>query len=185
MATNPTNEPSVGGGFSPIAHSKVPLDDIRQFLDYEAELLDDPRRIRAWFVLLTDDFVYEVPSRVQRDSQSSEPIFPRESLQIYEDKISIERRVRRLESGVAWGEDPPALLRRVVGGVRASPKSESDFEVRSAFLLYHNRRTIDGDIIAGQRIDTVRLNNARFFLAHRVVLLDHIVIPTPNITFFM
>ena len=65
-----------------------------------------------------------------------------------------------------------------------SPSPE-EFAVRSTFLLYHNRGTIDGEIVAGERQDLVRLVDGKLLLAGRVVYLDHIVIPTQNVTFFM
>jgi 3-phenylpropionate/cinnamic acid dioxygenase small subunit len=180
-----TVEPDVRtGGFAPEDANDVPMPVIRAFLDFEAELLDDTRRMREWCDLLTEDFVYEVPVRVRHDSQSTGERFPAGSLHIYEDKVSVDRRVRRLETGHAWGEDPPSLLRRVIGGVRARRAADGELHVRSAFLLYHNRTTIDGEIVAGERQDVVRVADGRFFLARRTVYLDHVVIPTQNITFF-
>ena len=172
-------------GFLPRADPDLPLAQVRAFLDHEAEILDDTSRIREWHELLTDDFVYQVPIRVRRNTQSKEPAFPPGSLLMYETRATIERRARRLETGLAYGEEPPALLRRVIGGVRAHRTGEHEFGVRSSFLLYHNRNTVDGEIVAGERQDTIRFVDGRMFLAARLVHLDHLVVPTQNITFFL
>jgi biphenyl 2,3-dioxygenase subunit beta len=179
-----TIESAAAPGFSP-RRIDVPIDDITEFLSYEAEVLDDPRRIREWCGLLTEDFTYQVPLRVRRNTQSASPAFPDGSMLIFEDRASIERRASRLETGIAYGEEPASLLRRIVGGVRAQPRSETEFDVRSAFLLYHNRSSIDGEIVAGERHDTLRFVGERILLAARVVHLDHLVIPTQNITYFL
>ena len=171
-------------GFQPAVDNDVPIDGIRQFLGHEAELLDDMRRLREWSGLLTEDFSYEVPVRVFRTLHSKEPSFPKGSLAVYEDRRSIELRVVRLESGQAHGEEIPPLMRRLVNGVRAVRIDDQNFAVRSAFHLYHNRRTVDGEIVAGEREDIVRICNGRYYLARRIVLLDHIIIPTQNITIF-
>ncbi|MEH7237804.1 aromatic-ring-hydroxylating dioxygenase subunit beta [Bacillus sp. JJ1562] len=162
------------------------LEEIKDFLDYEAMLLDDYHLLWNWFSLLTDDFLYEVPVRVARERHSNQSLFPEGSYHQQDNKFFILKRLERLETEKAWAEESPSRLRRVISGVIVMPgNDENHYLVRSSFILYRGRDKIDGDILAGQRHDVLRRDeNGGFKLARRVVYLDHTTLPTRNLGFF-
>ena len=108
--------------------------EVEQFLFREARLLD-ARRFHEWLDLLTDDVRYWMPTRANRYPANSKAIsildgsryeegdLSREDeLAILdEDKDSLTRRVNRLDSGMAWAEDPPSRTRHFVSNIEVEP----------------------------------------------------------------
>src|SRR5690242_13623492 len=81
--------------------------ELMQFYIREAWLLDE-RRYKEWLDLFTDDILYFMPRRknVPRRELHRE-LTPRGDLAILEeDKRYLEMRVARLDTGMAWAEDP-------------------------------------------------------------------------------
>jgi 3-phenylpropionate/cinnamic acid dioxygenase small subunit len=164
---------------------------VEQFLYYEAELLDD-RRYRDWYDLLSQDIQYWMPTRSNRLSRelSEENSKPGAMALFDDDKQSLGWRVRQLESGVHWAEDPPSRTRHIVSNIRVRPGSESAepdaYLVRSNFLCYRNRLDTEVDIWAGERLDTLRsLRHAPWFeVARRTILLDQNVVLSKNLSVF-
>ncbi|MEH7248615.1 3-phenylpropionate/cinnamic acid dioxygenase subunit beta [Neobacillus niacini] len=161
------------------------VDEIKDFLDYEAMLLDDYHLLWDWFHLLTDDFTYQVPVRVARERHSSQPLYPEGSYHQNDNKFFILKRLERLETEKAWAEESPSRVRRVISGVIVMPgDDENHFRVRSSFVLYRGRDRIEGDTLFGQRHDVLRREANGLKIARRMVYLDHIALPTRNLGFF-
>jgi 3-phenylpropionate/cinnamic acid dioxygenase small subunit len=179
-----TNLPSIVN-FKPGQVDPIIVEEIRQFLDYEAMLLDDYQLLWDWCNLLAEDFHYKIPVRIARERHSGQPLFSEKSVHMEEYKPVIKLRLERLETEHAWAEEPPSRLRRVLSGVLVGPgKDENHFKVRSSFILYRGRDRVNGDIVAGQRHDILRKENGGYLLVERIVYLDHVVIPTGNLSFF-
>ena len=90
--------------------------DLMGFYIREAWLLDE-RRLNKWLDLFTDDVLYFMPRRknVPRREAHRE-LTPLGDLAIFEeDKRYLEMRVARLDSGMAWAEDPPSRTRHLIG----------------------------------------------------------------------
>ncbi|MGK7377318.1 aromatic-ring-hydroxylating dioxygenase subunit beta [Planococcus sp. 1R117A] len=178
------SSPAAVGFISGQVHKEV-LDEIKEFLDYEAMLLDDYFLLWDWFNFLTDDFSYEVPVRVARERHSSQPLFPPGSFHQKDNKFFVMKRLERLETEKAWAEESPSRIRRVISGVMAMPgEDENHYRVRSSFILYRGVDRVDGDILCGQRHDILRRDGDGLKLSRRVVYLDHTVLPTRNLGFF-
>lgn len=177
-------------GRPPMGRARIDTDlqqDIEQFLYFEAELLDD-RRYRGWYNLLAGDIRYWMPTRSNRLSREmdKEVGAPGEVAHFDEDKASLGVRVRQLETGMHWAEDPPSRTRHLVTNVRVSPSDvEAEWAVRSNFLCYRNRMDTEVDIWAGERTDTLRVNVEHgFTVAARRILLDQNVILSKNLSVF-
>ena len=96
------------------------LREVEQFLYREARLLDE-RRFHEWLALFTDDVHYWMGARANRYPRSSKAISilspnryveddhtqPDELSILDETKETLAGRVARLETGMAWAEDPP------------------------------------------------------------------------------
>ena len=81
--------------------------ELMQFYIREAWLLDE-RKLKEWLQLFTDDVLYFMPRRknVPRREQHRE-LTPLGDLAILEeDRRYLEMRVARLDTGMAWAEDP-------------------------------------------------------------------------------
>ena len=122
---------------------------VEQFLYREARLLDD-RQLRQWLELLTDDIKYWMPIRSNRYPVNSKAIsimdgsrYEEDDLSkedelalMDEDKDSLQRRVDRLDTGMAWAEDPPSRTRHFVSNVEVQPGAQGR-GVEGLFQLHH------------------------------------------------
>src|ERR1700745_1982934 len=95
--------------------------EVEQFLYREARLLDE-RRFHEWLDLFTDDVRYWMGARAKRYPRTSQAISilrpqpdveddktREDELSIFDEtKETLGGRVARLETGMAWAEDPPS-----------------------------------------------------------------------------
>ena len=94
--------------------------EIVNFLYFEAELLDD-WRFRDWLILIDEGMEYTMPTQsnaLTRDRLKS--ISPPTNFYFCENKAQLEQRVRRLETGMAWAEEPPSRTRHIVTNIRVA-----------------------------------------------------------------
>jgi len=50
-----------------------------------------------------------------------------------EDKRYLEMRVARLDTGMAWAEDPPSRTRHLIGNLEAAPLADGESRPRPRF----------------------------------------------------
>lgn len=170
------------------AVSSVLQQEIEQFLYHEAELLDD-RKIAEWVDLMADDIHYSMPLRTTRGprERNLELSGAHDIAYFDESKASLQLRLRKLQTGTAWAEEPPSRTRHLVTNVRISQGARVDeYEVKSAFLLYRNRSERQTDIFAGERTDGLRRVNAPagFEIFRRLILLDQATLEANNLSIF-
>jgi 3-phenylpropionate/cinnamic acid dioxygenase small subunit len=173
-----------------VSHER--LHSVEQFLYREARLLDD-RRFRDWLNLLTDDISYTMPTRHNRlrDGPNEQWEIDKELDELCffdENRASLNARVERFYSGMAWAEDPPSRTRHFITNVEL-PDGDGHEEVQvfSNFLLYRSRlEGLEGDqdIFTGRREDTLRLVDGCWKLARRRIITDAIVINAQNLSVF-
>jgi PAH dioxygenase small subunit len=151
-----------------------------RFLVTEAELLDD-HRYRDWLGLLSDDVVYRAPVRTTRRSDGR--VDPELMFWFDESRISLELRVRRLETDVNWAEEPPSRTRRFVSNVRVRPAGdEGVVEVFSNLACHRNRgEAPTSDLIVAQRHDHLRDEDGQWRLLRREIRFDHGTLSTKNL----
>lgn len=159
--------------------------EVYSFLMHEAELLDE-RRERDWLDLFTDDAEYLMPVRVNRERGEGDG-FSEEAFYFEETRGSLELRVRRLETEYAWAEDPPSRTRHFVTNVRVDEGEEEDeVAVRTNLLLYRSRGSDpNNDLLSAERKDVLRKEDGQWKLRKRVILLDHSVLMTHNLSVFL
>lgn len=159
--------------------------EVYSFLVQEAELLDE-RREREWLELFTDDAEYLMPVRVNRERGEGDG-FSEEAFYFEETRGSLELRVRRLETEYAWAEDPPSRTRHFVTNIRvAQGEEEDEVAVRTNLLLYRSRGSEPHhDLLSAERKDVLRKEDGQWKLRRRVILLDHSVLETHNLSVFL
>jgi 3-phenylpropionate/cinnamic acid dioxygenase small subunit len=159
--------------------------DLMQFYIREAWLLDD-RKFRDWLDLFTDDAFYFMPRRrnVQRKDLARE-LSEVGDLAIFEDdKTYLTMRVDRLDTGMAWAEDPPSRTRHLVGNLIVEPLPHGEVQAKTAFILYRSHHETDENIFAGSREDTLRQVDGQWKIAQRIIVLDANVILAKNLSVF-
>lgn len=161
--------------------------EIEQFLYHESRVLDE-RRFEDWYALLTDDIHYFMPTRYNRLKREADKEFSRsdEAAFFDEDKRSIAQRIRRLNTGMAWAEDPPSRTRHMMSNVVIRPRQSGEYEVDCYFMVYRSRLEREVEMFVGMRHDVVRRanNSAGFMIAGRTIILDQAILMARNLSFF-
>jgi len=172
------------------------LREVEQFLYREARLLDD-RRFHEWLELFTDDVHYWMAGRSSRYPRSSKAIATmdpdrhdalasREELPILDEtKTTLGGRIARLDTGMAWSEDPPSRTRHIVANVEVEPgDASSELKVYSNFVVYRNRSESEQDFFVGARRDVLRRVDGVWKIARRTLILDQNVLLAKNVSIF-
>ncbi|OLL27982.1 3-phenylpropionate dioxygenase [Burkholderia sp. SRS-W-2-2016] len=166
----------------------VPLQlhhEIEQFLYREAELLDD-WRFRDWLALMAADVHYSMRTTVNAQTRDRRRSVQPPTTWIFNDTYAqLERRIARLETGMAWAEEPPSRTRHLVTNVVVNATDEADtFDVRLNYLLYRSQKERDETIYAGKRCDRVRRadNAAGWQICRREITLDQATLNSHNLS---
>ena len=162
--------------------------EIALFLYAEAELLDE-RRHDEWLALLADDIRYWMPMRRNVKYGDEKREFTRETEDISwfdEGKDTLTRRVRQIQTGIHWAEEPQSRITHMVSNVICFRNAPDEREVvaKSRFLIYRNRVETETDLLVGKREDTLRRAGDGWLIARRKIMLDQNVLLTKNLTFF-
>lgn len=156
---------------------------VEQFLYREAALLD-ARKYREWLGLLADDIHYWMPIRRTVANSDLDMEFTKPGAMAYfdDDRTVLEMRVKKLEAGSAWSEDPPSRSRHLVSNVRILGVSGREIAVEVCFHVLRTRLNSELSQWFGRREDMLRRDDDGFRLARRHIFLDQTVIPTSNMS---
>ena len=178
-------------------HAEV-IREVEQFLYREARLLDE-RRFHEWLELFADDVRYWMPVRTSRYPKSSkaiaildpgryeeEELSKEDELAIFDEtKETLGRRIARLDTGMAWAEDPPSRTRHLISNIELEPgETAAELRVYSNFLVYRNRAETEQDFYVGARQDVLRRVDAAWKIARRKIILDQNVLLAKNVSVF-
>lgn len=159
--------------------------ELMQFYIREAWLLDE-RKFAEWLDLFTDDVLYFMPRRknvLRREGQRE--LTPLGDLAILEeDKRYLAMRVARLDTGMAWAEDPPSRTRHLIGNLEATPQANGEVAARTAFLVYRSHLETDQQLLSGCRDDVLRRDGGAWKIARRTIVLDANVLLDKNLSVF-
>jgi len=174
------------------------LREVEQFLYREARLLDE-RRFHEWLELFTDDIRYWMGSRTNRyprrskaiaildpDRYVEDDLTREDELAIFdEDKRTLGARVARLDTGMAWAEDPPSRTRHMISNIEIEPAATAqEIKVYSNFIVYRSRAETEEDFYVGARRDILRRVAGAWKIAGRKIILDQNVLSAKNVSIF-
>jgi 3-phenylpropionate/cinnamic acid dioxygenase small subunit len=145
--------------------------DIDQLLYHEAHLLDSGL-FQEWLELLAPDLRYWAPARAELHREHEREDEARRLLLFDETKASLALRISRLETGLAWVENPTTRTRRIVSNVTAAKEANNLVHVRSNFILFRSRSFADETILVGCREDKWSISD-KSLLKERKILIDH------------
>jgi biphenyl 2,3-dioxygenase beta subunit len=159
--------------------------EIEQFYYEEASMLDE-RRYSDWLELFTDDVHYWMPIRRTRTVNEIDKEFTTPGMMAFFDdnKAMLETRVRKLETGYSWSEDPPSRTRHNILNVRVIKNAGVELTVESNFLLYRTRLNSEEDTWVGLRRDILRRVDGSFKIANRKIFIEQTVILSRNLSNF-
>lgn len=162
---------------------------VEAFLYREADLLDE-RRYDEWLATLADDVRYFMPViRNVKAGTHATAETTRQGLDAAwfdEGKETLTNRVRQIQTGVHWAEEPLSRTVHIVTNVRiagdAPDVPDGEVEVSSKFVLYRNRADGETDTFVGSRRDTLRRGPDGLLLAARTIHLAQNVLLAKNMT---
>lgn len=172
--------------------------EVERFLYREARLLDG-RHFHQWLDLFTEDARYWMPLRANRYPVTSKAISILDGSRYEEEELSKEgelaifdetkeslgRRIARLDTGMAWAEDPPSRTRHLISNIEVYPGSdESELRVFSNFIMYRTRAETEQDFYVGSREDTLRKDDEGWKISYRKIVLDQNVLLAKNVSNF-
>ncbi|MGE5268461.1 MAG: aromatic-ring-hydroxylating dioxygenase subunit beta [Thiohalocapsa sp.] len=172
--------------------------EVEQFLYREARLLDE-RRFHDWLTFFADDVRYWMVGRSNRYPRHSKAIAilaPERYVEddsgrddelaiLDESKETLEARVRRLDTGMAWAEDPPSRTRHMISNIEIEPgDSVGELRVYSNFIVYRSRAGSEEDFYVGARRDVLRRDGEGWKIAERRLVLDQNVLSAKNVSVF-
>jgi 3-phenylpropionate/cinnamic acid dioxygenase small subunit len=172
--------------------------EVEQFLYREARLLDS-RRFSEWLEFFSEDLRYWMPTRSNRYPVNSKAISILDASRYEEEEVSgedelafmeetkktLEMRVARLATGMAWAEDPPSRTRHIITNIEVEQGDTSDqLRAYSNFVMYRNRAERDEDFYVGSREDIMRREGGQLRISYRKIVMDQNVLLAKNISNF-
>jgi len=158
---------------------------IEQFLYREAELLDD-RRFNDWIELVAEDIHYHMPVRrnVKFGEQHRENSSADSEISWFDEgKRTLAGRVRQINTGLHWAEEPFSRVRHIISNIKVGELRDGEVLVRSNFFVWTNRLHDEVNVFVGTRHDVLRQDpDTGWKIAKRLILLDQNVLLSKVIT---
>ena len=159
----------------------------------------DERSFHEWLELFTEDARYWTGGRSNRYPKSSKAIAILDPDRYVEDdlaqagelaifdetKATLVQRIARLETGMAWAEDPPSRTRHLLSNIEVETgDTAAELKVFANVLVYRNRAEREQDFYIGARQDVLRHVDGVWKIARRKVILDQNVLLAKNVSIF-
>ena len=161
--------------------------EIEQFLYLEAELLDE-RRWSDWLELIATDVHYHMPQRrnVKFGEQHRENTDADSEISWFDEGYAtLAGRVRQLNTGIHWCEEPFSRIRHIVSNVQVVKTEGDEAHVRSRFFVWQNRLRDEVNVFVGKREDTLRRDpETGWKICKRTIVLDQNVLLAKVFTTF-
>jgi 3-phenylpropionate/cinnamic acid dioxygenase small subunit len=102
-----------------------------------------------------------------------------------ETKVTLQARIARLDTGMAWAEDPPSRTRHMISNIEVEEgDTASELQVYSNYLVYRTRGETEQDFYIGRREDILRYSGGAWKIARRKIILDQNVLLAKNVSIF-
>ena len=161
--------------------------EIEQFLFKEVQLIDD-RKFNEWLDLIAEDIHYHMPVRrnVKFGEQYRENSSADSEISWFDEgKVTLAGRVRQINTGLHWAEEPFSRVRHIISNVQIMADRGDELDVRSNFFVYANRLKDEVNLFVGTRDDILRRDpDTGWKIVKRTILLDQNVLLAKVITTF-
>jgi biphenyl 2,3-dioxygenase subunit beta len=161
---------------------------VQEFLYLEARLLDE-RRLNEWLDFFADDLHYFMPIRrnVKFGDWDLEYSDPESEISYFDEgKDILEGRVRQMNTGVHWAEEPVSRFEHLVANVEIAAVNGDEVQVNSKFFCYQNRLQDEVNMFVGRRYDLLRRDPVTNFkiVKRKILLAQNVLLPKVINTFF-
>ena len=161
---------------------------VERFLYREARLLDE-RRLVEWLDLLAEELHYWMPMRRNVKFGEWDREFTDAETEINwfnEGKDILEGRIRQINTGVHWPEEPVSRFEHIVSNVEIVDVTGDEIRVNSKFYCYQNRLQDEVNVWVGRREDLLRRDPETGFklVKRKIILAQNVMLPKVVNTFF-
>lgn len=156
---------------------RVDRQEVENFLFKEARLLDQGQ-FNDWLELFTDDTIYWAPCN-RYDIDPSQEV----SL-IYDDKGRMGDRVWRLQSGLAYSQEPASKISHLISNIEIGSATAEEVVVHSSFAIFEMRKGTQRTY-AGRMEHHLRPSEGSWKISFKKVNLINNDDPIDNLTFLL
>jgi 3-phenylpropionate/cinnamic acid dioxygenase small subunit len=152
-----------------------------EFLYREARLADEAR-YADWLALWTDDGVYWVPASSEPDADPD-----RYLSHIYDNRARIETRVKLLQTGHRFSQEPASRMRRLISNVEVHPADAGGLVAESNFALAELSIQAKHEVHwwVGRATHSLRSVDGALRMSRKKVVLINAAEPLPNLSFLI
>jgi 3-phenylpropionate/cinnamic acid dioxygenase small subunit len=154
---------------------------VTDFLYREARLADEAR-YAEWLALWTGDGVYWVPATTDPAADPEKHLS-----HIYDNRSRIETRVRMLQSGYRYSQEPASVMRRLISNVEIQAAEAGEVTAGSNFILAELSVQARHEMHwwAGRTTHRLRRVDGELRMRLKKVVLVNAAEPLPNLTFLI
>jgi 3-phenylpropionate/cinnamic acid dioxygenase small subunit len=151
------------------------------FLYKEARLADEAR-YAEWEALWTDDAIYWVPATTNPNVDPT-----RQISHIYDNRARIATRVKLLQSGYRYSQEPASLMRRLISNIEVEKMDNGEFVAGANFLLAELsiQAHHETHLWAGRTTHTLRRVDGQLRMVEKKIVLINAAEPLPNLSFLI
>jgi 3-phenylpropionate/cinnamic acid dioxygenase small subunit len=154
---------------------------VADFLYREARLADEAR-YAEWLALWTEDGVYWVPATTDPGADPE-----RHLSHIYDNRARIETRVKLLQTGVRYSQEPPSHMRRLISNIEVTEVDGGELAAESNFILAELAVQAKRELHwwAGRLSHRLRRVDGDLKMCRKTVVLVNAAEPLPNLAFLI
>jgi benzoate/toluate 1,2-dioxygenase subunit beta len=161
--------------------SDVDTRAVTDFLYTEARLADEAR-YAEWLAPWTDDGVYWVPATTEAGADPE-----RHLSHIYDNRARIETRVKLLQTGHRYSQEPASRMRRLISNIEVTAPAAGEWVTESNFMLaelaVQARRELHWWV--GRATHRLRRVDGALRMSAKTVVLVNAAEPLPNLAFLI
>lgn len=154
---------------------------VTDFLYREARLADEAR-YADWLALWTEDGVYWVPAT------TTPGIDPERHLShIYDNRARLDTRVKLLQTGQRFSQEPASRMRRLIANIEAREAAAGELVAESNFLLAELSIQSKHEMHwwVGRATHRLRRVDGALRMSGKTVVLINAAEPLPNLSFLI
>ena len=161
--------------------SDVDYHAVVEFLHREARLADEAR-YAEWHALWTDDGVYWVPATTDPAADPEKHLS-----HIYDNRTRLDTRIKLLQTGHRYSQEPPSLMRRLISNVEVERAENGEFVAASNFILAELSVQAKHEMHwwVGRTTHRLRVVDGALKMSQKKVVLVNAAEPLPNLSFLI
>jgi len=152
-----------------------------EFLYKEARLADEAR-YADWLALWTDDGVYWVPATTDPGADPDKHLS-----HIYDNRGRIETRIKLLQTGHRYSQEPASLMRRLISNIEVAAADDGELVAESNFALAELAIQAKREMHwwVGRTTHRLRRVDGELKMCRKTVVLVNAAEPLPNLSFLI